>query len=344
MLSLFKQSIIVISLSILFAGCGTKADKNPLTENPLKVSVKTIATSQLGEQLSYSGSIQPDNTVQLGFSVPGRVADVPADEGRHVSNGELLASIETTEYENALAIAKAGFEQAEDNFKRSDELHKKGSLTDRDYIAAKLALTQAEANKNLSEKRLSDCYLHAPFTGIVTAKLIERGTSALPGVLVFTLMKTDFVYAQVSVPESDISKLEIGSRANIIVASLNDTLHGSISIINPQADPLSKTYTVKIKVPNTNGKLLPGMICVMTIATGRTLHVVAIPEECVVRDADDLTYVLVVNKEKRAVRKRITVGGLSDSAVIVNSGLSEGDRIVTMGQKYIKEGQQLSVD
>jgi RND family efflux transporter MFP subunit len=344
MQSILKPSLFIFSICILLTSCGGKAENNLLPENLAKVSIKSVSKNNVGEQLNYSGTIQADNIVQLSFSVPGRIADISVEEGQHVNDGQLLATIETTEYQNALTIAKAGFEQAEDNFKRSTELHQKGSLTDRDYVAAKVALTQAEANKNLAEKRLSDSYLHAPFTGIVTVKSTERGASALPGVPVFTLMKTDFVNAQVAVPESDISKLAIGSGATIIVASLSDTVHGTISIINPQADALSKTFIIKIKIPNANGKLLPGMISEVKIATGKTLDVITVPGESILRDADDLTYVFVVNSEKRAVRKRVNASGLSDSAVIVTSGLNEGDQVVTTGQKYIKEGQKLSVN
>lgn len=339
-----KQSFFIISLSLLLNSCGNKKGNDHPAENVLKVSVKAISTSNLSEQLNYSGTIQPDNTVQLGFSVAGRVADVAVQEGQRVSKGQLLATIETTEYQNALTIASAGFEQAQDNFKRSNELHLKGSLTDKDFIAAKLSLTQAEANKNLAEKHLSDSYLKAPFTGIVTAKLAERGASVFPGAPAFTLMKTDFVYAQASVSETDISKFIIGTKATIVVAAANDTLHGKISIINPQGDLQSKTYSVKMRIANNDGHLMPGMISEIKVNTGKITGAITVPGESVVRDADDLTYVFVVNPDKRVIRKRITVGGLSDSAVIVTSGLKGGESVVITGQKYIQEGQQVAIN
>ena len=334
--------VIVIAAS--FCACSNKTENKTPVESSLKVTVQTVSQSTTGEQLSYSGTIQPDNIVQLSFSLPGRVAQVAVQEGQHVTKGQLLASIETPEYKNDFAIARAGFEQTQDNFKRSEQLHLKGSLTEREYIAAKIALTQAEANNNLAERRLSDSYLKAPFSGIITAKLIERGASALPGAPAFTLMKTDFVYAQASISETDISKLSVGSNADIIVAAIKDTLHGTISIINPQADLQSKTYSVKIKIANKGGRLMPGMISDIRVATSQKIGVITIPVESVVRDADDLTYVFVVNSYKTAVRKRITVGGLSDSAVIVVSGLKKGESIITKGQKNLLDGQMVSVN
>lgn len=339
----WMATVYALLIIISFYGCGNKSENKSFVETPVKVSVLRISQSTIGEHLSYSGTIQPDNVVQLGFAVPGRVAEVAIQEGQHVTKGQLLASIETTEYKNAFNISNTGLEQAQDNFKRANELHLKGSLTDKDYIAAKIALGQAEANNNMAEKRLSDSYLKAPFTGIITAKIIERGATALPGVPAFTLMKTDFVYAQASISENDISKLSVGSNAAIIIAAIQDTLNGTISIINPQADLQTKTYSIKIKIANSKGRLMPGMISEIKVATGKKTGAITIPPEAIVRDADGLTYVFVVNSHKCAVRKRITAQGLSDSAVIVSSGLQEGESLVVKGQKNIQEGQTVSV-
>lgn len=339
----WMMAIYVLLIIVSFCGCSGNSAKDPQTENLLKVAVHQISQSNISQQLSYSGTIQPDNTVQLSFSVPGRVVEVAVQEGQHVTKGQLLASIETSEYKNAFAITNAGLEQAQDNFKRADELHLKGSLTDKDHIAARVALSQAEANNNLAAKRLSDSYLKAPFAGVVTAKLIAHGASALPGVPAFTLMKTDFVYAQAAIAESDISKITVGSNATVIVAAVQDTLNGTLTVINPQADPQSKTYSVKIKIANGNSRLMPGMISEIKVNTGKKTVAITIPPEAVIRDADGITYVFVVNSDQRAVRKRITVGGLSNSAIIVTSGLQEGESIITTGQKNIQEGQQISV-
>lgn len=344
MITTWMIAIYAMLIIVSLYGCGSKSENDTQVESPSKVAVQRISESNIGEQLSYSGTIQADNIVQLGFAVSGRVAEIAVQEGQHVTKGQLLASIETTEYKNAFIINNAGLEQAQDNFKRANELHLKGSLTDKDYITAKIALSQAQANNNMAEKRLSDSYLKAPFSGIVTAKLIERGASALPGAPAFTLIKTDFVYAQASISEGDISKLSIGSNAAVIIAAIQDTLIGTISIINPQADLQSKTYSVKIRIANSKGQLMPGMISEIMVATGKKMGAITIPLEAVVRDADDITYVFVVNSDMRAVRKRITLGGLSDSEVIVTSGLQVGESIIIKGQKNIQEGQQVSVN
>lgn len=334
---LFKKNALPFAALMVFASCGSKPEKAEPVTAPVNVTIKAITTTGQPETLRYSGTIEADNTVSLGFSVPGRITAVTVQEGQLVKAGQLLATIETPEYDNALLIAGAGLEQAADNFKRLDELHAKGSLPERDYIAAKVTLAQATANKSLSAKRLSDTKLYAPFAGIVSGKLVEKGATAAPGVPAFTLMKTDQVYALAAITESEIGKLSVGKQANINIPVLQQSLTGKISIINPQGDAASKTFAVKIRLTNNSGHLLPGMIADIAIHTGQTLQAITVPATAFVRDADGLPYVFVV-KDKKAIRKRVSTGNLSSNEVIVTEGLQPGDQVVITGQTRLKDG------
>jgi multidrug efflux pump subunit AcrA (membrane-fusion protein) len=139
---------ILISFSLLLslAGCDINKEKTKPVEMALKVITKNIKLEGQPETLSYSGTIDADNTVSLGFSVSGRVNLANVKEGQHVHTGELLATVEAVEYQNAVLLAQAGLDQAEDNFKRLNELHEKGSLPERDFITAKISL-KAELTK-----------------------------------------------------------------------------------------------------------------------------------------------------------------------------------------------------
>lgn len=329
--------------TLLLSSCGHKEEKPAAASPAPKVIVKEIAAQGVPETLTYSGTIEADNTVSLGFSVSGRVTQVNVQEGEHVHAGQLLATIETTEYENALQIAAASLEQATDNFKRYEELHSKGSLPERDFITAKVAQAQAIANKSSAAKRLADTRLYAPFAGIISVKSIEKGTLAAPGAAAFTLLKTDVVYARAAVTESEIGKLTVGKNASISIPVLNDSCKGNISIINPQADATTRTFTVKIRLANPNGRLLPGMMSDITIHTGKQVNAVSVPAEAVIRDADDLTYVFVVNEAHKAIRKRIVAGGLSANEVLITQGLQTGDKVVVQGQTQLKDGQSVSL-
>ena len=343
-LSRSKQLMFVISTSILASSCASKDETVKMAEIRAKVTVQSIVKSGLRETLSYSGTIQAENVTQIGFSIPGRVIEVNVLEGQHVYEGQLLGVVDATEYENALSIANATFEQAEDNFRRSDAAHQTGGLTDRDLVVIKTALEQARANKKLAEKHFADTHLKAPFSGVISAKLIERGTTVQPGVAAFTIEKTDQVYAKATVPESEIGKMRNGTGAIVTIDKEKDTIRGSVGIINPHADANSRTFDVKIRIPNDGERLRPGIIANIQIATGNAVETLVIPGDAVVRDADNITYVFLVAGDSKAILKRITVGGLSDNGIIVTSGLHEGDKLVVSGQNNIRDGQVVSIN
>ncbi|MBT1710305.1 efflux RND transporter periplasmic adaptor subunit [Fulvivirgaceae bacterium PWU5] len=337
-----KQLSLLSLAVILLASCAKKED-NEVAVPTLKVSTRQLTANGIAETLSYSGSIEADNLVALGFLVPGRVTAVYVEEGQHVKEGQLLASIETIEYQNNVLLAEASLEQAQDNFNRLDELYVKGSLPAREHLTAKVALSQAKANKSIAAKRLTDTKLYAPFAGIVTAKEIEKGAIASSGIMAFTIVKTDLVYAKISVSESEISKLAIGTGATVTIPAINDTRSGKISILNPQADASTRSFEVKVRLANGNGKLLPGMLANINISTDHKRDVLTVPADAVVRDPEELTYVFIVDDKNRAIKKRIVIDGLSMNEIIVSEGLHIGDRVIIRGQSQLKDGQTVAL-
>jgi RND family efflux transporter MFP subunit len=333
----FIPALFVVIITGILGGCHSK-EEQPVKADTVKVRLQTIETVSRNQSLTYSGTIEADNTAQVGFAVPGTVDYIAVQEGQHVQKGQLLASLDATEYKNALAIADAALEQAEDLYNRLDGLYQKGSLPAKDYIDIKTKVAQAKANKTINAKHITDSRLYAPIPGIISAKMIERGSTAAPGIPAFTIVKTDRVYAKVSVPESEIGSLKTGTKASVFIPTLNETVTGIINIINPLADPVSKTYSVKILLNNSNGRLLPGMITNVAITTGKPTSVIIIPATAVVRDADDLTYVFVAQGQK-AVRKRITASGITGAnEILISDGLQAGDKVIIAGQTRLKDG------
>jgi membrane fusion protein (multidrug efflux system) len=337
------RSVAFLIVSGFFFSCAKEEEAKKNVVAPTSISVQEITEGSQAETLRYSGSIEAENSVQIGFAAPGTVTSVLVKEGQFVKAGQLVATIDPTEYDNALLIANAGLEQAQDMFNRLNGLYQKGSLPAKDFIDIKSKLAQAQANKNLAAKRVKDTHLHAPMSGIITAKLIEKGATAAPGVPAFTIINTAKVYATVSVPESQIGKVSKGQQAAVFVATLNEEFIGKVAIVNPVADAVTKTYSVKIDLSNGSGKLLPGMITDARIATGHQLSTITVPAKAVIRDANNITYVYVANDNK-AVRKRITAGGLSGNDIVISEGLNVGDKVVVAGQTKLKEGATVSIN
>lgn len=344
MVKLKKIMLLSLAAIVLYSCSGKEKEDNVKSIEPQKVSIQEIKVSEQPEILTYSGSIEADNTVSIGFTVAGRVLTVYVQEGQQVKKGQLLATIEQNTYQNAFAVADAGFEQAQDNFNRLNQLYKKGSLPERDFIAAKVALAQSKANRDIAAKNLADTKLYASFSGIITQKITEIGATAAPGVPAFTIVKTDKVYATAAITENEISALKIGNNAKILIPSLNKEINGKVTIINPQADNFSKTYMVKVRIDNAKGELLPGMIADINITTGNIQNAVIIPSSAVVRDPDNINYVFILKENKTAFKKRVNISSITGASdIIVNEGLQSGDKLIVSGQTNLEDGSPVKL-
>lgn len=334
--------LTLIVLALLTVSCNNKKEE---LEKPqaVKVDVQKIQTVDRVQELDYSATIEADNTAQVSFAVSGVINNVLVNEGQNVRQGQLLANLDATVYQNALQIANLSYEQSLDLYNRLNELYTKGSLPEKDYIDIKTKLEQAAANKRISTKQIIDTRLKSPMTGFITHRFVEKGSAAAPGIPAFTIIKTDMVYAKITVPESEVGILKQGMEANLFIPTLNDSIKGKVTIINPQADDRSKTFTIKIKIDNKDQKLLPGMLAYVKLNPAKTEKVIVIPATSVIRDSDDITYVYVVNNDKTVVRKRITVGSITGTQeIIIKEGLNEGDIIVTAGQSRLNDGSLVS--
>eukprot|EP00388_Colpodella_angusta_P003524 GDKJ01012403.1.p3 GENE.GDKJ01012403.1~~GDKJ01012403.1.p3 ORF type:complete len:344 (-),score=21.58 GDKJ01012403.1:240-1271(-) len=338
-----KYPALAVMLLTVLSSCGNKEEKT-VKAVPSKVIVHEISTSHQKQELVYSGTIEPDNVAQIGFAVPGIVKHISVQEGQKITKGQLLASLDASEYVNALAIADAGYEQAVDMYNRLDGLYKKGSLPEKDFIDIKTKLAQAKANKSINAKHIADSKLYAPMSGIITVKSIEQGSTAAPGIPAFTIIKTDQVYAKVAVPESEVGSLKMGTTVDIFVPTLKKTFKGKISIINPQADAVSKTYSVKVRLANVDGSLLPGMLAQTKIGTGKMIDQISIPTKAIMQDADGLTYVFVANENKKAIRTRVTIGNaLGNNELLIQNGLLKGQKVIISGQSNLRDGADISL-
>lgn len=327
----------------ILPGCKQETNKQ-LLEKPPFVTVAKAGMEDTFQTVTYSGSIVPDNITDISFAVSGTINKVAVNEGQQVSKGQFLASIDATEYEAALQIAHASLNQTEDAFRRFDELYKKGSFPEKDYIEIKTKVAQAKATKKINAKRVADSRLLAPSNGIVAAKLAEAGGTAAPGVPAFTIVKTDLVYAMFTVPESEIGNFNSGMEVEVNVPTLNRSFTGKIAVINPVADEKTKTFTLKVRLHNKAGVLMPGMIAEVMTGVPTPVRNIKVPLTAIVNDGNNVPHIYVLAGNNSAELKRIVVGQISGDDIEVTQGLDEDETIIVAGHAHIRDGQPVTIE
>jgi len=330
--------------------CSKPADKQaasqPVEPAAVAVQVQAVGTTTGEPTQTYSGTIEAENTASLAFGVAGTVRRVLVREGDQVSKGQLLAELNQEEYASLLAGADASLLEARDQARRSQQLFKVESLTERELVQATTGLQRAEANARLARKHLADVYLRAPFAGLIAAKLVEPGVSAMPGAPAFSLIKTAQVFARAVVPEAEIGGMRRGMTVQVLVPALGREVRGTVQVINPVADPTSRSFYLKVLLPNPGLRLLPGMLTSLRIPlpAGQTAAVVAVAPQLVVQEADGASVVYVADAAgQTARRRRVVLGPVQGQQVVVSQGLAAKEHVIVAGQQRLHDGQAIRI-
>jgi RND family efflux transporter MFP subunit len=203
----------------------------------------------------------------------------------------------------------------------------------------------AEAQASQEGKRLADTRLVAPISGNVSMRKVDPGQTVAAGTPVFTIVDLNPVKVRVGVPEAEIAKVRQGAPAEVTAPSLGGrSFKGKVAIIGVASEPASRTYTVKILVPNPGPVLLAGLVAEARIFGPNKVRSLTIPAEAVVPDAQGAPMVYVYFPDrKRVFARRVEFGMPIGSEVEIRSGVRGDEQVVVVGQQKVREGSLVDI-
>ena len=336
----------------VISGCGSE---KPPEDTSLKVRTITIGEESGTTSAGYAGTIHNKTETNLAFQIGGRVLNKFVNVGDSVQAGQVIAQINGSDTaaqvqnsEGAVKAAQSAFELAETNAKRYRELYAQQAISklqldqaENQLNAASAQLQQAQAGLNLSSNQSSYTNLTAPDTGIITALNLEAGQVVAAGQSIGTLAAGHEPEAVIALPEQELSKIHVGSPANITFWALpNVTVQGVVREISPVPDPIARTYTVKITLQNPPNEVQLGMTVNANLTTTDTSNI-TIPLTALVKDSNGNNAVYII-RDKKAHLVPIKTGDFGQNSVIVTSGLAKGDIVITAGTQQLQEGTAVS--
>ncbi|MDR1603075.1 MAG: efflux RND transporter periplasmic adaptor subunit [Tannerella sp.] len=337
----FIHSTMLLAI-VGLSGCGGVGDETPKTAKVIPVKVQTVGLSDESSDRIYVGTVEESTAISLSFSMPGAVEEVLVSEGQRVQKGQLLAKLNSTTAQNSLTTTQSQLTRAQDAYDRLAKLHTNGSLPDIKFVEVETGLQQAKSMVEIARKNLDDCRLYAPRSGIVASRSIEPGVNVMPGVAAFKLVTVDRVNVKISVPESEIGDIAVGRDARIEVPALNsDTFTGKVELKGISANPISHTYEVKIGIGNPQSRLMPGMVCKVSLKRDEVQADIVIPNRTVQTSPEGKRFVWLADNGV-ARRRYVTPGKLSGNGVTVSEGLSAGDQLIVEGYRNVSEGMKIS--
>lgn len=335
------KSIACICLAGALCACSGKVEKSA----PETVRVEAIAvyTTDISGSRAYSGTIEESTGTTLSFAVPGTVQRIYVNAGNKVAKGQLIATLDDASLRNAYDISLSALAQAQDTYDRMKKLYDANSLPEMKWVEAQNALRSAQSATAIAKRSLDDASLHSPISGYVSEKFVDAGSTVAPTLPVIKVVDIHPVKARISVPESDIANMAIGQEATVTLGSMpGREFVGKITDRGVSANPISRSYDVKITLDNTDDALLPGMLCDVHLVSETPEQAIVLPNAAVLLDADNQNFVWLA--ADGVARKRIVdTGNMVDNGIVIKSGIADGDSVIVNGQQKVSENSKVEI-
>ncbi|HPI92558.1 MAG TPA: efflux RND transporter periplasmic adaptor subunit [Deltaproteobacteria bacterium] len=344
------SSIIVMAVPVFMeTGCTRGADRADI-KRPTVTGVTVTAVSPVQSDKVYeaSGTVRSDRTSIIASRVMGSVTSLNVKEGDTVTTGRLLLTLDDTDARQRLRAATMAVEAAGQNkdlaeatWKRYQGLFDQQVIsrqemdrveTDRKVAAAEFERAGAMAQEAATYLSFTRIVASAP--GVVTAKHTDVGSMASPGTPLLTIEGIGDAYVEVHADEGLSGRILPGMGVEVIVDALGKDFHGTVREVLPDIDPRTRTFTVKIDIPDRN--LRTGLFTRARLPVGRK-EALVVPAGAIIRKGQ-LTGVYVVDGSGVISYRLIKEGPESGEGIEVLSGLSAGERIVTGGVERAVDG------
>jgi RND family efflux transporter MFP subunit len=346
--------IVVAALGL--AGCSQeKAEVVQEVVRPVKVV--EIGEAQTTRQLDYSGSVRARTEMNLGFRIAGKVTERLVDIGQHVNAGDVLARVDSSDYELSVKSAQASLDAAERQVEtvdlaknRAEQLYAKNFAPKSQLDQATLTYDQAVATRDAARSTLAQAQNQVHYTdlkasqaGIVTAVSADVGQVVGAGTPVMTVAVDGEKEVSIAVPEMDIAGFRPGKEVKASFWSDEGlTLDGKVREVAGSADPQSRTFAVRVSLPN-DPRVLLGMTANVEATVGSKAQLVSIPLTAMA-EKDGKQIVWTVDRASDTVHPRpIKVANFTADGVSVADGLKQGDVVVAAGTQFMTENLKVKL-
>jgi len=348
-------TLLAAALLTLAACSEEKAETREILR-PVKVIEITHANDT--RTLNYSGSVRARVEMNLGFRINGKISERLVDIGERVKSGDLLARIDPADYELSVRSAQASLDAAERQVEttelarnRAEQLFAKNVSSKSQLEQAQLSYDQAVATRDSVRSTLDQAKNQVSYTdlksdqiGIVTAINADVGQVVGSGTPVVTVAVDGEKEVLVAVPELDIAQFKPGKTVKASFwsdAAL--TLQGRVREVAGSADQQSRTFAVRISLPN-DPKVLLGMTASIEAFADTARQFVSIPLSALTKK-DDQPIVWTVDRSAATVHSRpVKIVDFIGDGVRIAEGLQPGDVVVSAGTQFMTEGLKVKLE
>lgn len=306
---------------------------DPKTE--VLVETNTPQMHKFENAMSYLGTFEPARQNTIGSDASGKVIKLMVEEGDIVRQGQLIAKIDDEMLQLQLESVDVSLEGQKNDEKRYDNLSKDNAVAGVTVEKTKLGLKSTELQKKQLKKQVRNTNLVAPFSGVITKKLIDLGSVVGPGTPIVELTDISSLKLTVSVPERDVLKFKKGQSVGVTADVYGDRIfQGKVTNVGVVADK-SHNFKVQITVSNAKQELRGGMYGSVKLVNSTSVTRLAIPRRALIGSSKSPKVYVV--RGGKSVLVPFTAGTSDGEYVEVIGGISKSDLIVIKGQVNLQD-------
>ncbi|NHZ99615.1 efflux RND transporter periplasmic adaptor subunit [Massilia sp. CCM 8734] len=340
-------------MAALLAACSKPVEKK---EDIRPVRAIVLSSSTVGVNAEFAGEVRARVESRLGFRVGGKITARKVDPGTVVKKGQVLMQLDPQDLKLSQAQAKANLRAAETGrdlakaeLKRYQELRVKNFVSQAVLDAKQSAYSSAQATVDAAQaayfgqsNQAGYATLVSDVDGVVTAVDAEVGQVVSPGTPVVRVAKMGEKEIVIGLPEDKVEQLRKLTDVTVrLWANKDVVIPGKVREVSPVADPATRTYAVKVSIPDSAADVKLGMTAMVQFASTMATPQIKVPLTALYHEKNT-TSVWVV--DKGVVRMvPVTIAGTSANDVVLAGGVTAGQTVVTAGVNLIKPGQKVTI-
>ena len=317
---------------------------------PETVTTATARAQTWDTGLNATGSLSAVQGVTLAAEMTGKVVKLAINSGARVKKGDLLLCQDTSSEEAQLSGANAQATLAASELERAAKMLAGRIISQSDYDKARANREQALSQVDNLRATIAKKTLRAPFGGRVGIRQVNLGQMLREGDQVVTLQSLDPIYADFTLPQQELARLQPGLKVRVSCDALpGTTVEGRITALNPLVDADTRSLKLQATLINRDERLRPGMYVNVAVGLPARRQVITIPATAVLyAPYGDSVFKVEDDKKgkggKLLRQEFVRLGEKRGDFVAVLSGLKEGESFVSTGVFKLRNGQAAVVD
>lgn len=345
-ISIAIVAIVVIALLVVKLFSNQKAAEEKIfiydAKQAILVEAENPITHTFDRSMSFLGTFEANHQNNIASDGSGKLIELTVKEGDIVGKGQILARLDNELTQLQIENAKLNIEQLQNDNIRFSNLRKDQAVSAMEAEKIALALKSAEVQLKQLQKQLKSSTIVAPYSGVVTKKLVDLGSMVMPGTPIVELTDISTLKLTISVPERDVMKFKKGQK---VIANADiygrDEFNGTVSMIAVQADG-SHNFKIQTTIQNTAvNKIMAGMYGSVALENSTSVTTLAVSRKALVGSSKNPQVYVVRNG--KAILTSFTAGTSDGEYLEVVSGLSKSDVVVVKGQVNLENNSNVKL-